>query len=512
MVLNGTETIASNSSTELDRSVLGHCSYSENVPWDFSETIFPWILVAIVSIASLLAIILNVLVIIAVKQKKQLQKPPNFLLASLAVADLLVGAISMPLFIAEMLIAPLEISFEHICMLGLVDVHLTSCLSLSSIQHLTVIAWERYMAVRKWKEYKATVTKGRVKKLAIAAWLVAILTVFALFIMVAIGVDQSVVGKWYIVAAVWVVFCFILIIYFYVTLYLEVRSRRRNLIIQQLHALIEAKLEVKVAKTTGLITAALVVSFVPSCIVHTGLDRVFPALRSSTAYGVAHFLLQLNSIVNPLLYCYRNRPVRNAVLEVLKIKKPEATPQPVVRFHRRKDPFGSVEDVVDLQTEKRRSRLVRSASIDTALVLDFAYDHQIKLKRSMSVLRRAKGSSACQGSRGGRIRSSTTATALTIHAEVSGRCRERNCIHPELPRVVRPRGTSLIHKKPRSKSWAASRSRVESPNRWTQSLQERPFRLRPKTAPSVLSEQQSSLGSEAILTASVVRHGLEENS
>ena len=54
-------------------------------------------MVAIVSIASPAAVILNILVIAAVRSRKELQKNPNVLLSSMAVADILVGAINMPL-------------------------------------------------------------------------------------------------------------------------------------------------------------------------------------------------------------------------------------------------------------------------------------------------------------------------------------------------------------------------------------------------------------------------------
>lgn len=46
----------------------------------------------------------------------------------------------------------------------------------TSLYHLTVIAWERYVAVTKWMHYKALFRINRTKKLAIVAWLLALLT------------------------------------------------------------------------------------------------------------------------------------------------------------------------------------------------------------------------------------------------------------------------------------------------------------------------------------------------
>ena len=331
------------------------------------------------------------LVILAVKKDRQLRNHSNLLLASLALVDLLTAAVSLPFFTAEMLISH-HVTVDYICMLDLVDVSLMSCLSLASIQHLTVIAWERYVAVRRWRDYKVIVTIGRVKKLAIlAAWFLAIVVVVPLFIMVAIGVDQTDAAEiWSITLAVWVAFSVLLIFYFYSMMYFEVRHRRITKIHQQVKVLIEGKLASKVAKTTGMVTAALILSFVPSCIIHTGLHNVFPELRSRLASGVSHLLLHCNSVANPLIYCYRNRPFRNAVLGLLNIRKPQEI-QPNVRFQREKNPSGSLEKVIDLQVhEGQRKRSRRSASFHTALTLDSAQvkQHSSELKTTALIHKR----------------------------------------------------------------------------------------------------------------------------
>ena len=170
-----------NSSSET-RSVVHLCSHIPNIFWVFKDIIFSLILVAIASIASPFVIVLNMLVIVAVKQKKQLQKCSSFLLVNLVTADLLIGAISMPLFAVVEILMVHQVSIEHICMLDAVHLHVLSIFPLSSIYHLTFIAWERYVAVRKWRDYKVIVTQTLVKILAIIAWLVAIFTVVPLFV------------------------------------------------------------------------------------------------------------------------------------------------------------------------------------------------------------------------------------------------------------------------------------------------------------------------------------------
>ena len=40
-----------------------------------------------------------------------------------------------------------------------------------SYHHLLLIAWERYVAIVKWTEYKVLVTQGRLKKYTVIAWM-----------------------------------------------------------------------------------------------------------------------------------------------------------------------------------------------------------------------------------------------------------------------------------------------------------------------------------------------------
>lgn len=71
------------------------------------------------------------------------------------------------------------------------------CFSMCSLYHLTAVAWERYVAVVKWMDYKAIMTKRRVKNLAITAWLLAIFTTVPVLIMEMIGVDVKISEKLY---------------------------------------------------------------------------------------------------------------------------------------------------------------------------------------------------------------------------------------------------------------------------------------------------------------------------
>ena len=134
--------------------------------------------------ASFPTIILNASVILAINQRKELQKPSNIILSSLAVTDLVVGVVLMPTSASIDFFTIRQVSFQYTCMLNLVIVLFTPLLFSATLHHLTIIAWERYVAVQKWMDYKRIISNGRLKKIAIGAWLSAL---FLTAVYVSIG-------------------------------------------------------------------------------------------------------------------------------------------------------------------------------------------------------------------------------------------------------------------------------------------------------------------------------------
>lgn len=88
--------------------------------------------------------------ILAIRKGKGLKTNSNILIASLAVADLLVGAVSMPLTIAvDALIVRGTVSYKTICLLNETSVSVLITIFIASYHHLVLIAWERYVAIVK---------------------------------------------------------------------------------------------------------------------------------------------------------------------------------------------------------------------------------------------------------------------------------------------------------------------------------------------------------------------------
>ena len=422
----------------------------------------PSIVIPVTIIAALAVIFLNALVVIAFQQKRELKKTSTILLSSMAITDLLVGAISMPLNLAANIIISHQLFYSGFCTLRLATEFTMFTLILSCLYHLTFIAWERYVAIRKWIDYKVTVTRGRIKKLVIMAWLLAAFTSFPPLVMLAVGVDQNIKEIWHIGESVVAASCLAAIGYFYIMVYLGVR-KRKIAEISQVIALVKAKQEIKVAKTTGLITVTLILSFVP-VIVIGALPDVFPVLRTSNAFLLAETLVQLNSLANPLIYFYRDRRFRKAVLELLRVRKPQAS-QPAMGaalFSRRKDQLGSLEAVQERQQAKQvkeQVRVKRAASCNLALDSDCVDEgcREIFLERSLSAPNLDTIKSQFFDAPQGLQSSSTVITAAVIHTK-SGMRHQHSTSHLSEDWFKLQYTSPFVQKIPRSRSLDTSSS------------------------------------------------------
>ena len=372
------------------RSVFS-CPHDPQLVWDLHDTTSSWIFAAVACIISPTAVFLNVLVIIEVKQRKELQRASNILLSSMAVTDLLVGSLCVPLSAVIRLLVPYQILTDHyICKLDFVAISSTITLAICSIFHLTMIAWERYVAIRKWIDNRVIVTRGRLKKLAIIAWVSAIITVspthFTMALTEMLRENEMVLALdvFFIMLSVLVMSALGLIIYFYVMVYLGVRKRKLSQI-RQVSDLVNAKLEQRVTVTTTLVTVALILSFFSNAVIGM-LEGVYPVLRKRFVEAT---LLYTNSVVNPLIYCYRDCRFRNTVLELLRIRKPKVTPYLVTdtpTFARGNDVFDLERDKVQGQFVENPVRLTRSASCHLVHFLGRVQleSHKKAFKRIMS--------------------------------------------------------------------------------------------------------------------------------
>ncbi|KAM8832518.1 5-hydroxytryptamine receptor 1E isoform 1-T1 [Spinachia spinachia] len=127
--------------------------------------------VAVLSLLTLLTALINGAVIVAICNTRKLHLPANYLICSLAVTDLLVALLVMPVSILYITTEMWTLG-QVVCELWL-SVDMTCCTC--SILHLCVIALDRYWAITKAIEYAR---KRSARRAAVMVGIVWVISVF----------------------------------------------------------------------------------------------------------------------------------------------------------------------------------------------------------------------------------------------------------------------------------------------------------------------------------------------
>ncbi|XP_019958889.2 trace amine-associated receptor 13c-like [Paralichthys olivaceus] len=129
------------------------------------------LLYTLLASVSLLTVTLNLLVIISISHFRQLHTPTNSLLLSLAVSDLVVGLLAMP-------IEGLR-HMETCWLLGrlmcALTPYLSYCLLSASLGNMVLISIDRYLAICDPLLYSSKITLNRVKILISLSWACSLL-------------------------------------------------------------------------------------------------------------------------------------------------------------------------------------------------------------------------------------------------------------------------------------------------------------------------------------------------
>ena len=270
-----------------------------HIIWDLQDTTSPWVFAAVAFLISPPAVLLNALIIIAVKRRRELKRTSNILLSSLAVTDLLVGSLCVPLSaVVGLLVSyqilhgrPLHLRAGLCC--DIVHVHSHDLFDFPSDNDGM---GKVYVAIRKWIDYKVMVTQSLMKKLAIIAWVLAIVTVsppnFITALKGMMRANEAVIALeiFLIPLSLLLMSALSLIVYFYVMVYLGVRKRKLSQI-RQVSELVNAKHERRVAMTTALVTIAVILSFFPR-ILSGILQGIYPVFRQRLAMRVEDTFLR----------------------------------------------------------------------------------------------------------------------------------------------------------------------------------------------------------------------------
>ena len=272
-------------------------------------------------LSSPVTILMNVLVIMAVKTRSRLQSKYNILLACLAGTDLLVGVASQPSYIVGQIYVIKGLSLSEYCGYHKLTNFLVLIPIFASVFHLTLISIERFVALKYTFRYTTIVTGLRLKIAVVSSWVYAfcpgILRILSEKLEFISGVGIAIV----------LFLNILLIIFCHLSVYFVTRRHERQIKCEQVspQAAADFAKEKKALKTTRIIIMALLV-----CLFPLFLYIVFWSVSSETSgyivnvivlsHPVCIWLSSLNSLCNPFIYCYRNKMFRKACKDLLRMK------------------------------------------------------------------------------------------------------------------------------------------------------------------------------------------------
>ena len=258
------------------------------------------------------AILLNTLVIVAVKTKRHLRTKSNISLACLATTDFAVGLIAQPLAITFFILfligsSPQTMTRIVVCVSSAVG---ETCIA-ASLLHLLLMSGERYLAIKHPFAYEnGLVTEARIIMASGLAWMCA---------AIVYGIRASIFRE---VSVVFISAVISTVVYCHVVIYKEVRRNTQQIIANQVSLAVKEKLlkNKRAFNTTVVIVLTLFLCYIPTCvwlIVLISLDGENSSDVGHIASFSITFLVLLNSSINPLIYTARIRHFRVAFFQML---------------------------------------------------------------------------------------------------------------------------------------------------------------------------------------------------
>ncbi|XP_029932014.1 trace amine-associated receptor 13c-like [Myripristis murdjan] len=288
------------------------------------------VLYTLLSTIALLTVALNLLVIISISHFRQLHTPTNLLLLSLAVSDLLVGILVMPIE-AIRFIETCWVLGQLMCALSyIVGFILTS----ASVGNMVLISVDRYIAICYPLLYPSKITQSRVKVSVCLCWACSVLYNGIILKGHLQQPDrhnscygECVVVIDYVSGTVDLVFTFItpctVIIVLYMRVFVVAVSQARAMqshvaTVMPRKVTVTAKTsEKKAARTLGIVILVFLLCFCP---------YYYPSLagqdisNSASSWGIVSWMVYFNSCLNPLIYAFFYPWFRKAIKFIVTLK------------------------------------------------------------------------------------------------------------------------------------------------------------------------------------------------
>ena len=273
----------------------------------FGELIFLSVLNIFLSVTTFLG---NTLILVALPKENSLHPPSKLLFRNLAITDLCVGIIAQPLLVAYLMSLVKQrwaICYE----LDYAGLAIGAILCSVSLFTLTAISVDRLLALWLGLRYRRVVTLRKAYISVIVMWVLSVVAGAAIYSLDPVILDWSMF--------ITISLCVVISSLCYTKVFVVLRRRKVRLEDSAFQGPTEViKVPLNLARYRKAVYSALWVQVtLVVCYLPFGIATTIPEI-SLSVYLMTLTLLLLNSSLNPLLYCWKIREVRQAVKDTIR--------------------------------------------------------------------------------------------------------------------------------------------------------------------------------------------------
>ena len=261
------------------------------------------------------AILLNIVTMYAMQKTTSLPETLKTLLFSIAISDVGIGLLAQPVY-SSLLVKWLQLNHPSCNNYRVSDI-LANLFLASSFLSVVAVSVDRFLAVHLHLRYQELVTHRRVVIVVMSIWVFSAFVSFTMF--------WELHGTRDYINLVILAFGFIISFAVYIKMYLTVRRHKNQiqslLVVDETQSGIMTNYAAVVKTTVGVLYVYLVLlaSYLPYfiCMAVVRICRD-SSIAKKQLYLFSLTLMFLNSSLNPVIYCWKMRHIRHAIIDILR--------------------------------------------------------------------------------------------------------------------------------------------------------------------------------------------------
>ena len=258
------------------------------------------------------AILLNIVTMYAMQKTASLPKTLKTLLFSVAISDVGIGLLAQPVY-SSLLVKWLQLNHPSCNNYGVLSISANLFLA-SSFLSVVAVSVDRFLAIHLHLRYQELVTHKRIVIVVISIWVLSASVSFTMFWELRAYINLFILA-----------FGFIISFVAYIKMYLTVRRHKNQiqslLVVDETQSGIMTNYAAVVKTTVGVLYVYLVLlaSYLPYfiCMAVARICRD-SSIAKKQLFLFSLTLMFLNSSLNPVIYCWKMRHIRHAIIDILR--------------------------------------------------------------------------------------------------------------------------------------------------------------------------------------------------